>query len=432
MEKNEKMMILEMLQNGKINAEEAARLLSAAETNAAQPQAPQTSPGTSARASAPAPKTGPVYSPAYGPNNGPAPREARGGAATPASGSFSDELSRKFDTFIKDIEPKVQKLTETVAEKTVRAADRISKAFSSPASDVSARPVAAPAQGAFYTPAAGAVKSVSAAPPVGSGAVESNIEIRVGSANSELNLTGFNGSVMVKGYNGDKITARLTTRPKRPGARAELMTLGNKYFLNYDENDFNEVSIDAYVPETMFYVVKISSANGQINAQTLKTSFLEADNVNGGIEISGVTAENVKIDAQNGDVRLTGVTAQNGSAESFNGNLSASGLDISKLSLSTFNGALNLNMTGFKNFNDYTWSVESSNGKTTLFLPSAPDVGYHIKARAALGDIKIGLTGISYIANEKSYAEAKSFNYDAARVRAKLALETSNASLVVN
>jgi hypothetical protein len=89
-------------------------------------------------------------------------------------------------------------------------------------------------------------------------------------------------------------------------------------------------------------------------------------------------------------------------------------------------------MSQFEHFNEYLWDVVSSNGKLTMNLPTTPDLGYHIKAHITLGQIRIGLTNLRYIANSSSLTEAMSINYDSCPKKTKFILETSNAALQIN
>ncbi|MCL2376427.1 MAG: DUF4097 domain-containing protein [Defluviitaleaceae bacterium] len=403
---NEKMMILKMLEEGKISAEDAAKLLASADAPKPAPSG-YTGPSGSSFDNTPRPN-----SPA------PAPRPA---------GSTVDDMGKKFDEIVKKVEPTIKKVTETVVVKTASAADSISKSF---ASHGEKRGPAAPSGGGTYFPQA---PKPAAAAKFGSGAgVEEMIEILVRQSGAELNLSGLNGQVLVKGYNGDKISAKIYTVAKRAGAKAELAVLGNKYYLAYDENDFERVCIDAFVPETMFDSIRIATVNGDIRAATLSTTFLQVDNMNGTTEITGINAQNIAAESNNGALRFADSAAHTAAIENFNGGISISKVDIANFKAATFNGAVDMQIAGFEAYDNYDWHVETSNGKLTLILPSYNTLAYHIKAQAALDNVKLGLVGMNYLRNDKSFVEAKSINYDGAMKKVNMALFTSNAPLVVN
>jgi hypothetical protein len=314
-----------------------------------------------------------------------------------------------------------------VVEKTSGAADAISKRLQeqSPRSG-GYSPPPAPAR-----PAAPRPERSPGAPPL-KGRNERDFEQKVTENGSELILDGLNGQVLLKGYNGDKITAKVYYTAKRGNPSMELMALGSKYYLSYDENEFESVSIDAYIPEALFDNVRVTTNNGHMVVQTVRTKNAKFENASGDVEISGLAAKDLLIEANNGNLRLTGITAERAAIDGFNGAITAQDTDIGQLKMSTFNGDITMRISRYEGFGEYKWAVESNNGKVSMVLPSSINVGYHVRANAALSEVKIGLTGLSYITNTKSNAEAESTNFNSSEKKVTLLLETSNAPLVVN
>jgi len=404
---NEKMMILNMLQEGKITAEEAAKLLATVEAGE----------NTNAGANAPSPRLAPPL-PSTGPasiDEGPISNNDRHpGVAKPASGVDFDELGRKFAAFAKGLEPKIQKVTEVVAEKTVNIADTLSKGIES-----SALP---------------SMQTISGTRPTttpGTG-TERNIELVVSDGYNELNLAGLNGDVNIKGYNGDKISARIRYKAHRNSASIDLMKLGGKYYLNYEEDDFQFVAIDAYVPAHKVKVINISGINGNMDISGLSGDQIQVSNSNGQTVLLDLAADAIKSESGNGRLTIGRITAPTAIIEHFNGAVDAGEIDAEKFSLTNFNGSLSMNMSAFDRFNEYLWNVETSNGKLTFNVPTLPDLGYHVKANAPLGNIRVGLTGLEFLINDPGLVEARTPSFDSHRKKVRLALETSNASLTVN
>ena len=422
----EKMMILKMLEEGKINAEEAARLLASADGGSASSSSPSAA-SRSYGSQTPSSHGPSAHRPSPGPSSysdGTAPRP---NAPPPGKtvGSAVDDMGRKFGAFVKEAEPKVRKFAETVVEKTAGAADSLSKSLQSHSDKRSVG-----GGSASYFPSAPSAPS-RPSKPSGPG-IEEMIEIRVASFGGELNLTGLNGQVQVKGYNGDKISAKIFTVAKRAGAKAELATLGNKYYLAFDENDFERVCIDAFVPEAMFDSIKAATTNGGISLSTVTAINVQVENMNGATEIAGVKAQNLIVESNNGGLSLADTTAETAKVENFNGAITISRVDIANLKSTTFNGAVDMKIAGFSAYDYYNWHVETSNAKLSLVLPSYSTLGYHVKGHAALDNVKLGLVGMNYIRNDRSFVEAKSINYDTSHKKVDLTLTTSNAPLVVN
>ena len=390
---SEKMMILKMLEEGKINADEASRLLASASGDTPPPRHdPQRPPSTTTHS---APKK-------------PASHDSRSNEQAGTSG-----MGQKITEFITEMEPKVKKFASQVAGKTIEAADAISKSFQS---DPESLP-------SHY--------SSSITKPSSAG-VEEVAEIKVSHTDGELNLATLNGHVTVKGYNGDKISAKIYTVAKRPGAAISLAVLGNKYYLSYEEDDFERVSIDAFVPEGMFNTVKVASSNGNLNLSSITADHVFLEGYNGSSDISDIKAKNLTIETNNGALTLKDTTAQHANIENFNGNIFIGKTDICNLDVSTFNGAIEMQIADFLAYDDYSWNVETSNGKLLAVLPTYSTLGYHLKAHAALSTAKLGLVGMDYLNHSASSFEAVSVNYEMCLKKVKIELTTSNAPLTVN
>ena len=394
---NDKMKILKMLEEGKINAEDAAKLLAGGEQ------------ATTARETGAKPGAGYGY-PA---NNQQTPLRPEKGPSS--FDSFAGDLGRRFEGFMKDIEPKIQKFAEKAAEKTSEVADSISKSFSG-----------APKSGPHYGNPARDFRSRDAS-------LEKNLEIPVKSGGCELSVSGLNGPALLRGYNGDRITAKISYKPRRGDAALEFITLGNKYILKYDADLFEKVAIDAYIPYNMFSAVSVRSENGAAAVSGIDCETLSVAAVNGSVEISRVNTGGLRIESQNAaEIKLSGIAGRAADIDSTNGEITIADVDVENLKVSAMNAPVSLNIPGFRRFSDYTWLIETSNRKLSALLPSSPETGYYLKASASLGSVRVGLTGLNYLYGDSHNAEAKSFNFDSADKRVRISLETSNAGLTVD
>lgn len=437
MMQNEKLTILKMLENGQITSSEAANLIKAIDNPSAVPSSPAPlTPGLTT----PLPTTAPVmphnvpntqthtYAPPpsgvhhHTPPHSAAPSNNGRPASKPVAAGTTptfEDLAKKFDSFAKDMAPKVQKFTEDFADKVIQAADKLGSTI---ATHTASPPPTA--QGFGSTP----MKTT----PAMMGGVQKNIELYVDAGYSELSIQGLNADIKVKGYNGDKITAQLTYKAKRANADIELMKLGNKYFLRYEPDDFHSVGIDAYIPERAFGVISIDGINAQIDASSLVSDHLRVHNANGSVTASALSANHLSIENSGNKLVVNNCTAQNAKIENINGPMEVFETDVANLSISNNNGTVSLIVSNFARYADYLWSVESGNAKVAINLPTYPDLGYHIKAAAAMGEIRLALTGLQYLLHEPSLVEAKSVHFDSAARRVRLNVETSNAPLVIN
>ncbi|GHU55563.1 hypothetical protein AGMMS49975_17530 [Clostridia bacterium] len=376
---SEKMKILEMLQNGQITADEAARLLDAKE-----------------------------------------PRQNYAPAQQINYRDIADSVTRKIDTMTRDLEPKLYKLTETVASVTESAAQKISKTLETPRH--------APSYSSSSRTTTTTTTTTTSRP-----FTETSFEYAVSGQYGELSLCAVNAPISVKGYNGDKINARVRYIAKAGKSPAiSLMKLGDKYYLDYDEDDFDAVGIDAFVPDKFFNNISLSGTNAELSATELAADYITISNANAKTHLTNLSAKYLKAENTNGALRFENITAENGEIENFNASITGSCADIKNLKISGLNGSVSANVAYFDKFSDYTWNVESSNAKLTLNLPTTPTIGYSIQARATLSKIRMGLTGLNYKINDPSTIDAQSANFASASKRVRLTLDVSNAPITVN
>lgn len=321
--------------------------------------------------------------------------------------TFTNDLGRKIEAFTKGFEPKLYKITETLVEKTTNMADKIAQSI----------PV---------------IEMPKRYKPVNKNILEHTFEIRVPEGYNELNLSSFNGDIRINGYSGDLIKAKVNYIPKSGGANIDLLKLGEKYILNYNEDMFEYVSIDAYVPKSLFRNINIQCINGIAYVSSIKTEYLTLNNLNNNSEIKDIESGIVKIDANNGSLKATNLMCKSCKFEISNGNLNINNFDIENLYISAFNSNTNIDLTKFNKFNGYIWNIESSNGLISMKIPSTPDIGYYIKAQTSLNNVNVGLTGLDYILYFSSYVEAKSVNYDVILKHVNINAETSNAPINIS
>ncbi|MDR3091549.1 MAG: DUF4097 domain-containing protein [Clostridiales bacterium] len=383
---NPKMEILKLLRDGKITAEEASERLGGNENCGAASLSKRTDfPGNA--------QTG---------------QTAQMPPAAPPR-DYAGELSKKFENFTRGMEPKIYKLAESVAGGAERLSEKISRTIASSGASA-AYPEKAPA-----------------------GFQEALFEYAVDAgAWSELSISSLRGGITVKGYNGDKISAGVRYRLKNPAAAIQLVKLGGKYYLDYDEDGFDFVEVSAFVPERAFKNVFVSAVNGDISVSGLSCEFFTVRGQSAPAQVSEVSAGNFTAEMADAPLKLRSVRADSARVENTNGSILAELLDVRALSATALNGAVSVLGADFNKFAEYLWDLSSSNGKLSLNLPTMPGLGYHIKGHATFGKISVGLSGVRLTRNEADYVELMSDGFDRAEKKARFSLEVSNAGITIN
>ena len=401
---DDRMKILQMLQDGSITADEAAKLL--AHTDAPKPTSPPPTPSSTSAGRS---------------NNGDErPRE------TSSSGIDFEALGRKFGKFARDMEPKVRKGAEILADQTVKLANKVSGAIESrrvPKAPVESHVM--PSLPRAERPDERKHKTSSRDEEV------KQVELRVDSSFNELKLSAQNAELHVRGLNGDKISAKITYVPKTRDAKIELKRLGSKYYLDYDEDDFNYVAIDAYVPSALFNVINLSVINGSLDFTGVSCDELFIEAQNSSAKISEIEARRIKSETGNSVLIVSDIACDEAVFEHHNGNVEFSGIDAAKLLIENFNSPVSLSSGVFAKYDDYLWKIETSNARLMITLPPLPNVGYHIIAASALGETRLRLSGLEFLIHETDRAEARTTGFDLRQKRVRMDLSTSGAPLTV-
>jgi len=240
-----------------------------------------------------------------------------------------------------------------------------------------------------------------------------SFEIGVTGFSNELVLVALNGPIVVKGYNGDKISVKVSCRAKRHDADIRLVSHGDKYILNYDDTAFTALAISAYIPERMFRSVRVESVGGAVTAASITADEFTAYGSGARVEAAGISAKKAVIESENGEISCVNIDAET-------------------LRVETSNAPISLSITDITKYTDYSWHIETSNGRILANVPSEPGLGYRLRAQSALGTVRAGLTGLAFSLNAPSNVEATSANYGSCKKRVNLTVESSNADIILN
>jgi DUF4097 and DUF4098 domain-containing protein YvlB len=287
----EKIMILKMLEEGKITSEEAAKLLDALKDES------QTERRTN--------KADQKWAKDI---------EEKEDRLGKNMDSWTKDFGKKVEVLSKDLEPKLQKVAQNVLDKTAILADKVSKTLSDP--ELAYKFGIKPRK-------------------------EMELEISVDETNNnQLSLNGKNGTVNIRGYNGDKLITKVNYIAKIENPNIELMNNDCCYALNYDEADFESVGIEAFVPETFFEKMKIDTTNGKIYIDTIKTKAIKSFTTNGRIDLRNIEADTVEAETSNGKVYIDQIEANLLQLETSNGIIDTKQVNVERLELITSNASI--------------------------------------------------------------------------------------------
>lgn len=358
---NEKIKILNMLENGDITADEASKLLSAIEQSEPQMQ-----------------------------NNN-------------NSNNYNNTSRHNID--FSKIANKIGKVTEKVAKKTVEIYGEVEKEVK------------------------GFIKSRQSASNKMSYSKEFNFSLI--EYENDLEIKGLNGEIVLKGYNGDKLTIRAVYIPKIQDAKIDFYTPSSKnYMFLFNDEEFEKVSIEALIPKKYFKKLSIGAKNCNFSVDNIDFEDIEAKTSDSNGILENCNGKKANIDNINGKLIIRDINFEILKVCNINDYIKLNNIDVEKLDVDILNGEINLSNEVLNNYESYDWKIETQNHNINIEI-NASNIEYDLKARTSLGQINILKNNLKYLERSEGFVIAKSEDTISYFKKLNLDLKTSNSTITI-
>lgn len=394
----ERMMILKMLQDGRINSEEAAKLLEALDGSK---------------------------------------KQASGESATNKQqrqqANYYDEVARfrerihdwkkdftkninekDFDRMVDDFSAKAEKFGKNVASTTLGIVDKI----------------------VDYV---GSVVDTGSFSIFGSyNAVEKSFEAAV-QEGMDLNLEGINGQISVKKHQENKIIIKSKIRSPQSNTDDVILFTdsGNAVSLKLNKTEFISVSHEVFVPAVRFNKIRLETKNGKLYVEDTLSQQLESITKNAMIDLMGVNSDKVFIDTKNAKVSINYITGKTININTKNSIIDMKNIKTENLSAITANGKISIeNVQNIDGSVDITMELKTKNGDIKANMNDMENRAYKVQARTTNGGINLLIPELLYSNSGNSYSpdkivDAQSSAYSTATQRVNIYAETLNGYIEV-
>ncbi len=401
----ERMMILKMLQEGRINSEEAAKLLEALESN--QKQAP--GPGGHRYEGFRAPK--------------------------PPQHNYYDEVAKvrerinewrrdlsknynqkDFDKMVDEFSDKAEKFGKNVATAAFGAADKVVD-FVGSLVDTGAFNIF----GSYAT-------------------VEKTYEAEAQEGTS-LELQATNGPITIKKHQENKISVKAKIRTPQANAENVLAFLNENGTVSVKlakPDTFNlSVSYEVFVPAIKLNKLILETKNGKINVEdTLSEEFVSVTK-NGAIDLTGVNSSKVAVDTKNAKIMISYLIGKDISISAQNAAIDIKNLKTEKMTASSTNGKIALeNLQSLEGVDNVDLTLRTKNADIKANMNDSEDKGYKVTAKTTNGGINPLIPNLLYRNAPKveglvRQIEAETENYSTATQKVNIYAETQNGYIEI-
>jgi len=181
-------------------------------------------------------------------------------------------------------------------------------------------------------------------------------------------------------------------------------------------------------------VIEAETSNSKCVLEGFKGEALYCTTSNGKIELKNCHAGELKARTNNSKIYVYGLKSDKAEIHTSNSNIEIENSILGKLMSDTSNGTITLNGFDSPDMGEASYKLHTSNGRIIIYLPKNSSSGYKVKARTSLGNINISNLGSSYIidrgeGNTRAEATITSTNYESFSKRLFIEASTSNSSI---
>lgn len=352
----ERLLILKMLEEGKINGEEAAKLLEALDGAGAQ---------NTGEASSRQQKTASYQDEIF----------KMRGRINDWRKEFKNSYNQKdFDNMVDDFVVKAEKLGKNVATTTFGLVDKMIDFV-------------------------GSYVDTNAFNMFGSYKVADRSFEALATEGMELLVEGVNGPIVVKKHLENKIVIRSKVRSPEENADA-ILVFGeseNKVSLTLNKIGSISVSHEIFLPAVRFKNIKIETSNAKIYVEDSLSEVFEAVTKNSHIELMGVNSDKVSVNTRNAKIQISYVVGREIDINTNNSVIDIKHVKTQKLNAATKNGRITVeNIQNYENSPEAVMDLKTSHGWIKINMNDMENRGYKVKARTTNGGINLLIPEMTY------------------------------------
>lgn len=250
--------------------------------------------------------------------------------------------------------------------------------------------------------------------------------------NNSLDLKSLNGEMVLKGYNGNKLTLKTIYIPKDINNNIEFYSTDNKkYVFTFMEEKFEKVSLEVLVPKKYFDNISLSSINSNFSLDSINFKNILCDTTNSNGIIENCEGQDINVNNVNGKLIIRGIKSNSLKVCNINNYVKLNNIDIKNVSVDVLNGEIDVINDYLNLFDDYDWKLETQNNSINIEI-NTDNVNYNIDARTSLGKINILKNNLVYSEKRDYRVLAKTENVNQLFKNLNLCLETANSTIILS
>lgn len=252
-------------------------------------------------------------------------------------------------------------------------------------------------------------------------------------------IEGLNGHILVKRHLDSKIVIKSKVRSPQDNADEILAFSRNDNTVSLKLNKTGNLSIahEIFLPPIKFNSIKFDTTNGKIYVEDCLSSTFESTTKNSPIDLMGVNSEKITASTKNAKIQMGYVIGKDIDINANNSVIDIKNVKVENFKAITTNGRIFVeNAQSYDNSPEINLLLKTSNGGIKVNMNDMDNRGYKIKAQTSCGAINLLIPELIYHNTNKqndvrSFVEAESNGYNNYPGKVNIYAETVNGDVEV-
>ncbi|MDP4179822.1 MAG: DUF4097 family beta strand repeat-containing protein [Bacillota bacterium] len=215
----------------------------------------------------------------------------------------------------------------------------------------------------------------------------------------DVEIEGANGNIIVKKHLDNKIIVRSKVRSPQNNADEILGVTQdeNKFLIKINKAVNVSVAHEVFVPVIKFKNIKFSTSNGKIYVEDTISEAFECKTRNAHIEIIGVNSDKISLNTKNARIQASYLISKDIDIDTTNATLDIKHVKAEKINAQSTNGRLLAeNLQNLENGNELHLNFKTSNAWIKINMNDMLNKGYKVKAQTTNGGVNLLIPQIVY------------------------------------
>jgi len=257
----------------------------------------------------------------------------------------------------------------------------------------------------------------------------------------DIIIEGVNGNILVKKHLENKIVIKTRTRSPQNNPDDFLIfdNSGGNVSLKLNKDKFSNISVshEVFLPAVRFNNIRFETINGKIYVEDSKSNVFECTTKNAPIDLMGVSSEKISLNTKNAKIQIGYVIGKNIEINTNNSVIDIKNIKAENIKAFTVNGRINVeNALSYENSSQTNLFLKTSNGDIKVNMNDMDNRGYKVKAETTNGKISLLIPELIYYNISKqgaggSFIEAESNGYSNFPEKVNIVAETVNGYIEI-